>query len=761
MTAKDVINVLRDNKVELRSTLISDTKISGLSDDSRKIGKDFVFVAVKGLKFDGNDYIGDVLLKHASVVVSEADLPEKYSGKVNFIKVKNSRAALALLSSFWYGNPAGKLKIIGVTGTKGKTTVVHLIYHIMKNLGLKVGMVSTVRAVIADRAYDTGLHVTNPDALLLHKFLKEMVDEGIEYAIIEVTSHGLDQGRVYGINFDIGVLTNVTKEHLDYHKTFSQYRKAKFRLFEHSNRWVLNKDDKTFTLLAKSVGDRKLITYSQNSGADLSGKTEDMENGLMHYCIKEDGRLYKGTISLMGEYNLYNILAAVGAVSFIGIKASQSVEILKSFVPPEGRLEKIKNDKGIDIYVDFAHTPDSLENLLKLLNSNKKGRLISVFGCAGERDRKKRYEMGKISGRLSDITVITAEDPRSENVLDISRQIRKGVQKAGAVDFFEGSTVSNDILKSKKHLYLTIPDRSEAIYYSINKIAQKGDMVVFCGKGHEKSMCYEDVEHPWSDASEIRKVLSNKYDKTAVILGAGRGKRLNSDLPKVINKLAGKPMVSYTINNLRSSGCLNICLVVGYKSWLVKEAVGPSLDLAFQGKPLGTAHAALMGIKNIVNGKTVLVVNGDDSAFYRAETFGDMFQNHLKSKAVLTIASATIENPFGLGRIVRGSDGKISKIVEEKEANDEEKEVKECNIGMYCFDSGWFKENIELVKRSDCGEYYITDLIKIAVTQKKKVGIFHLKDANQWFGVNTQEQLIAADNKMRSLVTQKMESSNI
>lgn len=763
MTAKDIIDVLRDGGIELHSTLVSDTKISGISDDSRKIGEGFVFVAVKGLKFDGNEYISDAVSKKASLILSEVNLPEKYSGMVNFVKVKNSRAALALLSSCWYGNPASKLKIIGVTGTKGKTTVVHLIYHIMKNLGLKVGMVSTVKAVIAERVYDTGLHVTNPDALLLHKFFKEMVEKGIEYAVIEVTSHGLDQERVYGVDFDIGVLTNITKEHLDYHKTFSRYRKAKFKLFEHSNRWVLNKDDKTYKLFAGSVGDRQLTTYSQRNSADFFGSVMEAENGLMHYSVKENGVLYKGTISLMGEYNLYNILAAVSAVNFVGIKTSQSLKTLMSFIPPEGRLEKVENKRDINIYIDFAHTPDSLENLLKLLSSKRKGRLISVFGCAGERDGKKRYEMGRISGEISDITVITAEDPRSENVLDICRQIRKGVQKSGAVDYFGvfgKPGVINKVLKNKKHLYLTIPDRHEAIYYSINKIAQKDDTVVFCGKGHEKSMCYENVEHPWSDVLEIKKALSTNFDKTAIVLGAGRGKRLNSDLPKVIHKLAGKPMVSYTVNNLRLAGYSNICLVVGYKSKSVIEEVGPSLDFAFQKKPLGTAHAALVGIRNVTGNKPILVVNGDDSAFYKQETFNDIFQSHLKSGAVLTITTAIIEEPQGLGRVIRDKKGVIARIVEEKEADNVEKRVKECNIGMYCFDKEWFLKNIELVKRRGSGEYYITDLIGIAVLQKEKVNIFQLKDSNQWCGVNTPEQLITADKKMRDLIAKKMESNN-
>lgn len=760
MTSKDIINVLRDGGLELNSKIISDTGISGFSDDSRRIEKDFVFIAVKGLKFDGNDYIEDVVTKKGAMVISEKDLPEKYTGRINFVKVKNSRAALALLSSYSYGYPANKLKIIGVTGTKGKTTVVHLIYHILKNAGLKVGMISTVKALIAEKVYDTGLHVTNPDAPHLHKLLKEMVENGIEYAVVEVTSHGLDQERVYGINFDIGVLTNITKEHLDYHKTFSLYRSAKFKLFEHSKSWVLNGDDSSYDLFKKSLGKRKLISYSQKKDADLSASVTNLEDNLMHYRVFEDKKTYKGTTSLIGQYNLYNILAAISVGRLLGIDVKRSVDDIESFSAPEGRLERVNNNRGIDIYIDFAHTPDSLENLLRLLKHKKKGRLVTVFGCAGERDKKKRFLIGKISGELSDVTVITAEDPRSEDVLDICREIRKGTKQAGASDYLitavTGKSISKQNVRKSGHSYLIIPDRSEAIYYSLNIIAKKGDTIVFCGKGHEKSMCYGDVEHPWSDYEEIKKVLMKKYNKTAVVLGAGRGKRLGSELPKVVQKLAGRPMLMYTINKLRSEGYRDICLVVGYKRKLVRDQVGPTVHYALQNKPLGTAHAAWMGIKNETAKNTVLVVNGDDSAFYKDETFSQVFDSHIKSNAVLTITGAEIENPFGLGRIIRDHNGQINRIVEEKNASVEERKINECNVGMYCIDKNWFMKNIKTIKRNIGGEYYITDLIGIAVSQKRKVNIFKLHDTNLWFGVNTPEQLAAADKKMRDLVAQKI-----
>lgn len=751
MTISDIVKFLQDEGLILSTNIIKDDVVTGISDDSRIIEKDNAFVAIRGTRTDGNDYITEAIGKYASLIVSDIDAGKNVKKSVSFVKVKDSRKALSLISSLWFDNPSGKLKIIGVTGTKGKTTVVHLIFHILKTLGYKVGMISTVKAVVADKIYDTGLHVTNPEPLLLQRLLSDMVKAGLEYAVVEVTSHGLDQERVYGINFDIGVLTNIAKEHLDYHTSFERYRDAKTKLFLNSRAWILNADDQSFGHIS-AVGSKKkeIISYSQDNKSDFTGEVLDISGNTMKYSVSYRGRMATGKIHLPGKYNLYNILASISAVSFLGIGISQAVRSLNGFVPPEGRLEKIDNNFGYNLYIDFAHTPDSLENLLMLLKNSNKGRLISVFGCAGERDKNKRYKMGYISGKTADITVITAEDPRSENVLDICNEIERGASKAGAINYFK--IKDRNISKIGDHHYLVIPDRSEAIYYAIKELAIKGDTLVFCGKGHEKSMCYGSIEHPWSDFDKIKRTLTTDFERSAVVMGAGRGRRLTSDLPKVIHKLAEKPMIFYTLNNLRDGGYSDISVVVGYRSQLVMSELGGSLSYAYQKEPLGTGHAAWQGIKNIKGKEDVLVVNGDDSAFYLPETLSDIYKSHHQSRAVVTFSSIILKDPAGMGRLVRDGKGRLVKIVEEKAASEAEKKIKEVNNGMYVFDKNWFLNNIGKVKKGTIGEYYITDLIEIAIKNMEPVNVFRLKDNMEWCGVNTPEQLQNADDKMRSQI---------
>lgn len=766
MTINDIVKFLQKENLIDKFNIFENTSIKGISDDSRDVKKGFVFIAVRGIHTDGNKFIDKAVKKGAVLIISELPRTNRKIREISYIEVKNARQTFSLLCAYWYGMPSKKLKVIGVTGTKGKTTVVHLLYHLMKEAGYKVGMISTIEAKIGNESVDTGLHVTNPEPLFLHALLKKMVDKEMEYAIIEVTSHGLDQERVYGINFDIGVLTNITPEHLDYHKTFSRYRQTKLKLLERSNMLVVNRDDKS-TLFVKSIIAKKdkVIQYSQVSRSDIMGRVNKIDKGIMFYDVLSESRSYKGRIQLPGNYNLYNILASISAGKLLGISIIDSISALNDFSSPEGRLEKVENKKGINIYIDFAHTPDSLENLLKLLNSLKNdGRLICVYGCAGERDRKKRFEMGKISGNLAGISVITAEDPRSENVLDIISQIRRGMVKTGAKEYpitliSKQETINNHTSEQvvgdwNKNYYILIPDRSEAIYYSINNIAHKGDTVVICGKGHEKSMCYGNIEHNWSDYRSINDALAlEETNRTAIIMCAGKGKRLNSDLPKVINKLAGKPMVLYAISNLRKSGYKHIKLIVGYKAPKVINEVGNTVSYTRQKYPLGTGHAAWQGIKTLKNlDEPVLVMNGDDSAFYKPETLKEIYDSHVEQSAAVTFASAFLDDPTGIGRLLRDKKGQLIKIVEERNATDSEKKIKETNIGLYVFNPNWFLRNIKKVRKSDSGEYYIVDLIEIAIKNKEKVNVYRLKNIKEWCGVNTMEQLNVANERMIELV---------
>jgi UDP-N-acetylmuramoyl-L-alanyl-D-glutamate--2,6-diaminopimelate ligase len=376
-----------------------------------------------------------------------------------------------IFANLFYLNPSKSLKIIGVTGTDGKTTTSNIIYHILHSSGIKTGLVSTVNAKIGSKEYDTGFHVTNPGPFQLQKLLSLMVKNKLEYAVLEVTSHGLDQNRNFGINFDIGVLTNITHEHLDYHKTFDNYVSAKAKLFHKSKICIINED--YFKYFKKNITKKqKVILYSSATlNTDLIRAIKSR--------FKE-------------EYNIQNATAAVLVAKELGIEDKKIIKAVKSFPGVEGRMQEVKNKKGIKIVVDFAHTPNALENILLTLKKekNNKNKLISVFGCAGERDIQKRPMMGEISTRIADISIFTAEDPRHEDVNEIIKEMKMGI-------------------KNKRAIVFEIPDRFEAIKKAID-IAKRGDIVVLCGKGHEKSMAYGDTEKPWSDVKSVKRILKNE-----------------------------------------------------------------------------------------------------------------------------------------------------------------------------------------------------------------------------------------------------------
>lgn len=370
----------------------------------------------------------------------------------------------AILANFEYGFPSKKLRFIGVTGTDGKTTVVNMIYKILKDAGRRVSMVSTINAEIGMKSFDTGFHVTSPPASEIQRYLKMAADNDDEFFVLEVTSHALSQFRVWGINFEVGIITNITHEHLDYHKTFENYLKTKAKLIKNVKWAVLGRDDTNFDRLKKMTSGQ-VLSFGLSANADLNPKTFPLN------------------LKIPGEFNMQNSLAAAGASKAIGVDEMLIKKSLESFTSLPGRMEEIKNDNGIKVVVDFAHTPNALENALRTLKRETKGKLISVFGAASERDTKKRPLMGEISAKLADITVLTDEDPRFESSEKIINEIAEGALKVGA----EGNV---NLFK--------IPDRAKAIKQAIN-LAKKGDIVGIFGKGHEKSMDYKGKQLPWSD----------------------------------------------------------------------------------------------------------------------------------------------------------------------------------------------------------------------------------------------------------------------
>ena len=394
-------------------------------------------------------------------------------------KTKNIYHLLvAIWANLLYRFPSRNLVIVGVTGTDGKTTTVSLIYHILKTAKLNVSMISSVGTIINGKNYPLPFHVTTPYSLAIQKFLKMTLGNKSsrvkKFLVLEVTSHALDQYRTWGISFDVGVLTNVTHEHLDYHKSYENYVKTKSKLLKLAKTAVVNIDDDSYKIIKKIIPYGRLVTYGMNNNAKVNTKS-------ISYKTK-----------LIGEFNKYNVLAAVSTCRTLGVSDEIIRKTVESFEPPIGRQEIVyKND--FEVMVDFAHTPNSFEKILAPLRSKVKGRIIHVFGSAGQRDSSKRPKMGNASSKYSDIMILTSEDPRLESVESIMDDIKSGVE--GLKTRVKNNTITE------------IYDRQNAINSAIS-MAQKGDMVLITGKAHEKSMNYGNGEVPWDEYTAVKKALN-------------------------------------------------------------------------------------------------------------------------------------------------------------------------------------------------------------------------------------------------------------
>lgn len=384
--------------------------------------------------------------------------------------------------------PARHLSVVGVTGTDGKTTTSNLIYHILREAGKKVAVISTIGAIIDGEVYETGFHVTTPSPFAVQRYLSIAKRKGCSHVVLEVTSHALDQSRVWGIHFRVGVLTNITHEHLDYHKSYDRYVATKLKLFEMSDTAIINSNGEWFSKVLKSIPKAKLLTYS------LHGSNKnDLSLMNLSFPIKT---------KLIGDFNLENILAAIATCRVLGIEDESISQAIQSFEAPVGRQEEIVSDLNRPtVMVDFAHTANSFENILPEIRKRTTGKLIHVFGAAGERDQGKRPEMGKVASFYDDIIVLTSEDPRSESVENINQAIAEGIDEKFV-------RVGIDEEPFEKSLYF-INDRAKAIQFALS-IAKKGDTVIATGKGHEKTMNYGDGEKEWSDQKVIRQFLDKK-----------------------------------------------------------------------------------------------------------------------------------------------------------------------------------------------------------------------------------------------------------
>lgn len=392
-------------------------------------------------------------------------------------KIKNYYHLLsAILANLLYRIPSRSLIVIGITGTDGKTTTVSLIYHILKTAKLNASMISSIGAIINGKKYSLPFHVTTPSSFALQKFLKitskNKSSKSKKFLVLEVTSHALDQFRAWGIKFNVGVLTNVTHEHLDYHGTYENYVMTKAKLLKTSKTAVVNIDDDSYKIIKKIIPYYKLVTY-----------------GFKDAMISMKDINYKS--NLIGDFNKYNILAAVAVCRSLGISESNIKNGIESFLPPPGRQEIVYRN-SFEIMIDFAHTPNSFEKILMPLRERVRGRIIHVFGSAGERDKSKRPKMGKISAKYSDVLILTAEDPRSEPLEQIIKDIESGISNLGE--------------RMEKGLIREIPDRQEAIKQAV-LLAQKGDLVLITGKAHERSMNLGHGEIPWNEYEAVKKAL--------------------------------------------------------------------------------------------------------------------------------------------------------------------------------------------------------------------------------------------------------------
>ncbi len=375
----------------------------------------------------------------------------------------------AFLASTAYDFPTKGMTVIGVTGTDGKTTTTNMIYQILKAAGKKVSMVSTINAIIAGKTYQTGFHVTSPDPFMIQKLANSAKQNGDEYLVLEVTSHAIDQFRFWGIKFDVGVITNITREHLDYHKTFDSYKNTKLKFIKNAKSAIVNQNIK---LVGETLG--KVITFGLNKG---NFNQKDL----------------KLNLKIPGDFNIENALVALATAFVLNVNRKIAQVSLENFESLTGRMQEVKNKKGIRVFVDFAHTPNALEKVLTTLRSqNRSGKLISVFGAASQRDLGKRPIMGGISAKLADITVLTDEDPRFEDSHKIMAEIAKGAYEAGAKD-------NQSLFKQS--------NRQRAIEFAIS-LAKKGDIVGIFGKGHEESMNYHGREIPWSDFKAVERALN-------------------------------------------------------------------------------------------------------------------------------------------------------------------------------------------------------------------------------------------------------------
>jgi len=465
------------------------------------------FVARVRAGSDGHRFVRQAYDKGASLIIGERPLGDlDLPADAPYWQVGDTAETMAYLAAAWHGFPGRELVIVGVTGTDGKSSVTAMIFQILRQADFSVGMVSTIKAAVNDQEEPLALHVTTPEAPVVQAHLRRMADVGVTHCVLETTSHGLAQRRVAAVPYDIAVVTNITHEHLDYHGSYEGYLAAKSRLFSAlQEQWtglsgmktavtrtaVLNQDDGSYNPL-RAIATPRQFSYGLQEAADIfPRKVQFRPSGIAFDLCLPDGDQRPVESVLVGDFNLYNMLAAAGAAYALGIEAEKIVAGLAAVQAISGRMERIDRGQPFQVVVDFAHTPISLVKAIRAVREMTPGRIIAVFGSAGKRDVAKRRLMAEASAREADLSVLTAEDPRTDSLDEILEMMADGCRSQGGV---EGKT------------FWRVPDRGRAIYHALS-LAQPDDLVLICGKGHEQSMCFGEIEYPWDDRQATRAAL--------------------------------------------------------------------------------------------------------------------------------------------------------------------------------------------------------------------------------------------------------------
>jgi UDP-N-acetylmuramoyl-L-alanyl-D-glutamate--2,6-diaminopimelate ligase len=481
---KNLKDILYKTSIEaIKGT--TDLSISKIEFDSRKIASGDVFVAIKGTVSDGHQYIDKCIAQGAVAIVCEV-FPENTQEGITYIQVDNSHKALAFMAANYYENPSQKLKLVGVTGTNGKTTVATLLYTMFENAGYQAGLLSTVKIKVHHTEYPA-THTT-PDSLTINYYLNEMVESGVEYCFMEVSSHGIHQSRTEGLHFEGGIFTNLSHDHLDYHATFAEYRDVKKSFFDHLPKTAFalsNIDDKNGNVMLQNTQARKR-TYSLKSHSDY--KTYVLENQLIGLLLKIDNQ--EVYTKLIGTFNAYNLLAIYATAVELGIEKQEALTLLSELESVSGRFQFIVSKSKITAIVDYAHTPDALENVLNTISDirTRNEQLITIVGCGGDRDKTKRPIMAHIASSMSDKAIFTSDNPRSENPQTIIEEMEKGVEA------------------QNYNKTLSITDRKQAIKTAC-QLAQSGDIILIAGKGHETYQEINGVKHDFDDMKIVKELL--------------------------------------------------------------------------------------------------------------------------------------------------------------------------------------------------------------------------------------------------------------